>query len=104
MQLIRCYHAHLAAYLQQFNYPRAIPTEEEIIDHCRKSDIYSCFLSILIIVLRHLPYTYGEGLTGFMESSDAAEAYRIEMFSMPAIRDEATYLLKYFDSIGVFDL
>lgn len=102
--LLQYYTQELTYVLNRLEYPRKIPTLNDIQVSFLNGGLYSALYGFFITGLRFSEETNGDGLLPFISNSKSDEEFRFRMYSNPDCEQSLKFLLNYFDRKGFFDI
>lgn len=102
-RLLQHYHHQLKTTLTQLNYSKTMPTLTDIhVQFLQRGITYAMFGALLLGV-RRLENVEEDGMSKFLNSTEADQKFRLDMMANPAIEKSLNFLLSYFDRKGYFD-
>lgn len=101
--LLQFYHQNLHANLIKLNYKLPIPTLIQIHNCFSKCGVIGFMYSTLLLPLRFANLSTVKELSGLVQQSEEALAFRKELFSEESLKTRFQFLLNYFDRKGFLD-
>lgn len=102
--LLQCYHTELTLALKKLNYPKQIPTLNDIHASFLQKSILSAVCSIVITGIRYMKKYQKDGSLVFVSQDDSDKQFLYEMYSNPESSDSFKRLLEYFDRKGILQI
>lgn len=101
-KLLQCYHSELKTILLKLNYPKKIPTMNDIQVSFLRSAAFPAVVGMSIMAAKFLKKLVKDGLLSFVGQDESDKQFLAEMYSDPECEDLLKRLLDYYDRKGIF--
>lgn len=99
--LLQRYHMELRFVLQQLNYPKEIPSLNDIHLSFLQNSILSAVVGMSIAACRFVETFDKDGLESFIGQDESDKEFLYKMYSNPASLDVIKFLLNYYERKGI---